>query len=810
MVKTLQVCAFFLLIVYSGLAQSTFTISGFVKEKETKEFLIGVNVYLLGTNSGTTTNTYGYYSLTIPAQDSITVMFSMVGYQKKNLPLSFNKNQEIDIELEAENYLKELVVSSKSEQNKLSNSSNMSKIDLPVDQIKNLPTLMGEKDVLKIIQLLPGVQKASEGQSGIYVRGGGPDQNLIILDDAVVYNASHLFGFFSTFNGDALKSVELTKGGFPARYGGRLSSVIDLTMKDGNKTKLSGEGGIGIISSRLLLEGPLRFKKSKPAKGSFLVSGRRTYVDFVMQPFIKAQNSNSDGKQNTGYYFYDLNAKLNYEINAKNKIFLSSYLGSDVFYNNFISGTNNSNAGLNWGNITSTLRWNHIFGQKVFSNTSLIYSKYGFNIFTKENNENASQSNNFTLNYNSGIEDFSLKYDIDYYHKPNLNFRFGLMATHHTFTPEALIVQNANTEVNLSQDKSYKVWENALYTESMWSPLPKIKINMGLRLSNYRISNVPKNRIEPRISTAFKVSDDLALKASFATMNQYLHLLTNTGLGLPTDLWVPATEKVAPQSSTQLAIGIVKDLNANKGISLSLEAYSKKMSNIISYKEGSSFLSVSTNSSIEENGWENKVTSGNGTSKGIEFLLQKKAGKFSGWIGYTLSKTLWTFEELNFGKSFYPKYDRRHDISLVGIYKLKPQITLSGIWVYGTGNALTIPIAQYRAYTSNFVKNGNTDNALGWKSLTVQEYGERNSFRAEPYHRLDLGIQFHKKKKRIERTWDVSIYNAYNRKNPFFYTASNDQLIYGNTANANSNSSLTLKRYSLFPILPSITYNFKF
>jgi hypothetical protein len=389
MLKSIQICAFFVFLSFFAEAQQTVTISGFVKEKSSKELLIGVNIFVPNTNTGISTNTYGYYSLTIPATDSVTLVYSMVGFQRKTLRLPFTKNQKLDIELEDENYLREVVISSKSEQNKQSNSPNMSKIDLPVDQIKNLPTLMGEKDVLKIIQLLPGVQKASEGQSGIYVRGGGPDQNLIILDDAVVYNASHLFGFFSTFNGDALKSVELTKGGFPARYGGRLSSVIDLTMKDGNKEKFSGEGGIGLISSRLLLEGPLKFKKNKPTKGSFLVSGRRTYVDFVMRPFIKAQNKESEGKQTTGYYFYDLNIKLNYEINAKNKIFLSSYLGDDVFYNKYASANDISDAGLNWGNITSTLRWNHVFGQKTFGNASLIYSNYGFNIFTKETRVNS-------------------------------------------------------------------------------------------------------------------------------------------------------------------------------------------------------------------------------------------------------------------------------------------------------------------------------------------------------------------------------------------------------------------------------------
>jgi hypothetical protein len=809
MKKLTQLVATCLLVNFSVHAQHT--ISGFVREQKSKEQLIGVNIYQNFTTRGVNSNSYGFYSLSLPASDSVTLVFSMVGYKKKSITIPFQKNQKIDIELEDENYLEEVVVSSKSEKNKLSDSPNMSKIDLPVDQIKNIPTLLGEKDVLKVIQLLPGVQKGSEGQSGIYVRGGGPDQNLIILDDAVVYNASHLFGFFSSFNGDALKSVELTKGGFPARYGGRLSSVIDLTMKDGNKQKLSGEGGIGLISSRLMLEGPLRINKSKPAKGSFLVSGRRTYVDIVMRPFIKAQNSGNSNNEKTGYYFYDLNSKFNYDINSKNKIYLSTYMGKDKFYDSYDSEIKTYSNGLNWGNLTGTLRWNHLFGEKTFGNASIIYSKYNFNIFSNETSIDRTKPNDFKLNYDSGIEDFSFKYDIDYFLKPSLNFRFGALAIHHKFTPEAVVVKDQNASVDINNQNAYKVWENALYAENVWSLTANLKLNSGLRLSQYLIKDAPTLKLEPRISAAYKLKNDMAIKASYAVMNQYLHLLTNTGIGLPTDLWVPATAKVAPQHSSQFAVGILKDIDPEKGISLSIEAYNKKMSNILSYKEGSSFLSIEDPSNTDNGSWENKVTSGNGTSNGVEFLLQKKVGKFSGWAGYTWSKTEWIFSELNFGKKFFPKYDRRHDISLVGIYKLNPKITFSAVWVYGTGNALTIPTSSYSAYQSNINKDFYQNGELGWWSYKVKEYGQRNSFRAEPYHRLDVGIKIRTQKKRFEGTWDVSVYNAYSRKNPFFYTVeSQNNFTQSPNSLSTPSNKLVLKRYSLFPIIPAVTYNFKF
>jgi hypothetical protein len=802
------------LICRPVLAQKTFTISGYVKEKGTRESLTGVNVMLSKTTTGTSTNAYGFYSLTLNAADSLEIAYSFVGYSKIVKKISFTKNLEIDVFLETENLLKEITVSAQRESQKVSETVQMSKIELPVSQIKKIPTLLGEKDVLRVLQLMPGVQKGSEGQSGIYVRGGGPDQNLIILDDAVVYNASHLFGFFSTFNGDALKSVELTKGGFPARYGGRLSSVIEMNMKDGNKERLSGEGGIGLISSRLLLEGPIRFNKKSVSKSSFIISGRRTYLDQVAKPFIKARNKNADLQETAGYFFYDLNAKFNYEISKKDKIYLSGYFGRDKFGINSKSADSESSNGIDWGNATATLRWNHQFNQRVFSNTSLIFSDYQFNIFGFQDTKKTenTEAYTFNLNYKSGIKDYALKYDLDFFPNQFYTIKSGFQIISHTFTPSATVIQEVSQNIDISNVTKIKSVESGVYIENIYSPFDKLKVNAGLRLSNFNTTSKTYLRPEVRFSTAYKIQQGLALKASFAQMNQYLHLLSNTGLGLPTDLWVPTTDLIAPQKSNQIALGLGKDLSKPEGITITIEGYYKKMRDIINYKEGASFLDVGNSPDFtQQNNWEDKVTAGQGVSYGLELMVQKKIGKLSGWVGYTLSKTEWQFDELNFGKKFYPKYDRRHDASIVGIYELNPNITLSSTWVYGTGNALTIPLTQYVAYSSNI--NRNSSNQDGLRGFEVNEYGQKNSFRAEPYHRMDLGVQFHKQKKRHERTWDVSIYNLYSRKNPFFYSLGNENetAFFGGFQNAQPvDSKIVLKRYSLFPIIPSITYSFKF
>lgn len=778
------------------------TISGYIRETGSEEALIGVNVLVPGTQLGAVTNTYGFYSITLPAQDSVRLSFSFVGYETIYRTVNLRQNQTVNVSLLPGRLLSEVTVQGESIMTKVSETAQMSQVSIPIEQIKKIPTLLGEKDVLKVLQLMPGVQKGSEGQTGLYVRGGGPDQNLIILDDAVVYNASHLFGFFSTFNGDALKSVELTKGGFPARFGGRLSSVIELNMKDGDKQQLHGEGGIGLIASRLTLEGPLRFNKSKtanrgPAKSSFLVSARRTYLDVLAAPLISQQ---TDGQTAAGYYFYDLNAKLNYDFGPKNKLYLSGYFGRDRFFaDDKESGTK---VGLGWGNQTATLRWNHLFNQKLFANLSAIYSRYNFNITATDETEDR---NRFSLQYDSGIRDFGLKYDLDFYPAPAHALRFGMQATYHRFTPSAVVLQNSSALGLTQRVDNIDVYESGIYAEDNWRPTDKWRVNGGLRLSAFSAPGATYLRPEPRLSAAYILRPDLSVKASYARMNQYVHLLSNTGIGLPTDLWVPTTDRVAPQQSEQVAVGLAKDFSgekaAGKGLTLTLEGYYKTMNNIINYREGASFLFIDDPTSAKPVRWEDNVTAGRGWSYGAEVLLQKKAGRFTGWVGYTLSWTQWQFAELNGGRPFYPRYDRRHDASVVLLYDLTPRINISGVWVYGTGQALTVPTSRYSASLQRLNGGDGSPTSSLFNAINVRDYGsEKNSFRAEPYHRFDFAVQFHKKKKHHERIWEFSVYNLYNRRNPFFY----------NIETKKNTTQTVLYRYSVFPLVPSFSYNFRF
>ncbi len=782
-IKTL--CLLLLLMAFQGIhSQNKFTISGYINEKGSKENLPGVTVYVPKLKVGTASNNYGFYSITLP-KDSVDIIFSYVGFKAKKLSLSLDKNATYNIEMGAED-LDEVTVSAE-QTKKVSEETQMSTVDIPIEQIKQIPALMGEKDVLKVIQLMPGVQKGSEGSAGIYVRGGGPDQNLIILDEAPVYNANHLFGFFSVFNGDALKSVELIKGGFPARYGGRLSSVIDLQMKDGNKEKIHGEAGIGIISSRFTLEGPIIKNKC-----SFLVSARRTYIDALIYPFLP-----KDGK--VGYFFYDMNAKINYVFNDKDRLYLSGYFGKDKFYLRTKTTNLESKAGLDWGNATGTLRWNHLFNNRLFSNLSLIFTNYQLGIESQDKYG----SDYYNLKYVSNIRDFGAKYNFDFMPHPNHYIRFGINSTWHHFIPQALVVKASDpvNELN-SKSRAIDTYEGGVFIEDDWRMTSKLKMNIGFRLSAFSSKGNNFFNSEPRAAVRYLLGNDFSLKGSYAMMNQYLHLLSNTGIGLPTDLWVPATNKVKPQKSQQVALGLAKDLT-DKNLTITVEGYYKWMKNVLNYKEGSSFLNVGDNSNaIEQNDWQTKVVSGNGLSYGAEFLIQKKVGKFTGWIGYTLSWTWLQFDSLNFGERYPARYDRRHDISVVGIYKINDHITLSSTWVYGTGNAITLPIASYgvEQHTVPGAQQSQPSPNGIWPYSVAGDYGKKNSFRMSPYHRMDIGIQFHKKLKRCVRTFEFSVYNVYSRQNPFFYYINYDQ-------NSKKNK---LMQASLFPILPSVSWSYKF
>jgi len=798
--KQLNLFAALLLFQLPLLGQNPkhYTISGYIKEAISGESLIGVNIYLADHKTGTVTNTYGFYSLTLPENDTIELVASYIGYSPGIVRVSLHKDVELNIELKANLVLDEVTIIA-DRQEKQSESVKMSTIKLPVAQIKNVPSLLGEKDVLKVLQLLPGVQKGSEGSSGLYVRGGGPDQNLIILDDAIVYNASHLFGFFSLFNGDALKSVELTKGGFPARYGGRLSSVLEMNMKEGNKEEWHGEGGIGLISSRMTVEGPL-----KKGKSSILISGRRTYADLIIYPFMK--------NEKTGYYFYDLNAKINYDFGRNNKLYLSGYFGKDKFYLKNNTNSYKENTGFLWGNATGTLRWNHLFTNKLFSNASAIYSNYTFGLYDKY--KDIAENKDYYAEYYSGIRDFSLKYDLDWLPNPNHWVKAGAISIFHRFNPHAFVEEDVPNNTHTKNVKYTNGIESGLYIEDTWQPVQTLKINGGLRFSHFIATKKQYHFFEPRLSVAWRLNNDLALKGSYASMNQYIHLISNTGISLPTDLWVPTTDRIKPQQSRQVALGLVKDISKHN-LSFSLEGYYKTMNNTLAYKEGATFLMFDDPGAASYINWENNVTAGHSWSYGVELLLQKKEGRLTGWIGYTLSWTQMQFDSINFGRKYFAKYDRRHDISVVATYKLNNHITLSGTWVYGTGNAVTLPSGEYytmERFPDSYLPSYNYHSPSilhgYYQRGTYNDLSDKNNFRMAPYHRLDLGIQFHKMKKWGERIWEISVYNVYNRKNPFLYYS--DTKTVGNPQTMQLTQIGILKQVSIFPIIPSVTYSFKF
>ncbi|MEQ8474181.1 MAG: carboxypeptidase-like regulatory domain-containing protein [Marinoscillum sp.] len=769
-----------LLTLFSS-AQS-YTISGYIRDAENGENLIGATILQKGTTNGTVTNTFGFYSLTLPAGE-ISLQISFVGYQLQEQVITLKENVRLNFDLSAGTTLDAVVVTAEEQ---IEQSPQMSTIDVPIEQIKALPVLMGEADILKTLQLLPGIQSGSEGSSGIYVRGGGPDQNLILLDGVPVYNVSHLFGFFSVFNPDAINRVNVVKGGFPARYGGRLSSVIDISMKEGNNQKFSGEGSIGLIASKLTLEGPI----GKNEKTSFIVSGRRTYIDILTRPIIKAS---SDGEATGGYYFYDLNGKINHKISDNDRLYLSFYNGYDKGFGkskyDYNNGTEKVESieefGLGWGNTIGAMRWNHVFGPRLFGNLTGTYSKYKFRIFSSYEDKVTSSGDTETseelIEYFSGVDDFALKMDFDYLPNPIHNFKFGISATHHNFNP-GIFGYDTNSEGQedtVISSQQTRALEFYTYAEDDFSVTTKLRGNIGIHYSAFLVNNQYYHSLQPRLSFRYLVTSDLSLKASYATMNQYIHLLTNGGIGLPTDLWVPATDRIRPQSSWQVALGAAKTF---EGYEVSVEGYYKEMSNLIEYEEGASFFNLGTD-------WQDKVTSGDGTSYGAELLIQKKTGKFSGWIGYTLSWTYRKFEELNFGEKYPYKYDRRHDISVVGIYDFSKRFSLSSTWVYGTGNAITLPKSTYPH---------NPENSYSWYD-EINNYGSRNSFRMAAYHRMDLGLTWTKDKKNGVRSWSLGAYNVYNRKNPFYIADG-----YDNEGNKH------FYQYSLFPVIPYFRYNFKF
>lgn len=777
----------------------THTISGFVEDASSGERLIGANVFDSKTYVGTTTNAYGFYSITLK-EGPYELQGSFVGFEPRIYTIDLKSDTTINFKMGGMQEL-EMVEVTATQSERIQEESQMSVIEIPIATIEKIPTLLGEKDVLKTLQLLPGVQSGSEGSSGMYVRGGGPDQNLILLDGVPVYNASHLFGFFSVFNTDAINSVELIKGGFPAHYGGRLSSVVDIRMKEGNLNEFHGSGSVGIVASKLTLEGPI-----VKDKASFIVSGRRTYIDLLARPIIKRQFANSGTNGVAGYYFYDLNGKVNWKISDKDRIYLSSYLGDDRFYFDIeesyeltASQTIHDKLGarLGWGNITTALRYNRVLGQKLFMNVTGTYSRYNFNVGQSVESysvpEDASYAEDFSFNYSSGIYDWSGRVDFDYMPSPNHVIKFGGGDIYHTFVPgisvfDASVGGSGQIDTTFGA-RSIFAHEYFLFAEDDFKIGARLKLNLGLHFSGFITSTDHYYSLQPRASGRFLITENFSVKASYAQMQQYIHLLTNGTIGLPTDLWVPSTSLVKPEESRQVAVGIAQTIREK--FEVSAEAYYKIMENLLEYKDGASFFSGGGD-------WESQIEFGRGWSYGFELFLQKKVGKTAGWIGYTLSWTERQFENLNFGEAFPYRYDRRHDISVVLTQEITKNIDFAATWVYGTGNAVSLPIERYSAPISNF---------NGFFGGEIQYYESRNGYRMAAYHRLDVGVNFHKERKFWERTWSIGAYNAYSRQNPFFLYF---ETTYELDANGVSQPQQQLMQVSLFPIVPYLSYSFKF
>ncbi len=764
----------FPLFTFSQSAKNKFTVNGSVRDKATGETLLGANVQFIGQRGlGTITNAYGFYSISAAA-GSYKLVISFSSYTSDTIDILLDRNITQQVSLEkSTNTLEEVTVTSRKKSDNISRPI-MGVQKLTIDEIKNIPVLFGEKDVLKTIQLLPGIKSAGEGNSGFYVRGGGADQNLILLDEAVVYNPSHLLGFFSTFNSDAIKDLTVYKGGMPSEYGGRLSSVIDIKMNDGNNQKYGVSGGIGLIASRLNIEGPI-----VKDNGSFTVSARRTYADV----FLKLSKDTALNKNTL--YFYDLNAKANYKLGSKDRLYLSAYTGRD----NFGFG---SAFGIDYGNLTGTLRLNHVFNSRLFSNTSLIYSNYSYNIKISAGTNN--------ININSKIRDLNLKEDFQYFINADNRLNFGLDIIHHNIVPGTITASSTSSINNLELQKKLSL-ESAAYVSHEWSATSHINVTYGLRLSSfsalgpgtfysYNPDGSTKDSthygtgafvktytyLEPRFATSYKLNDNKSIKFSYARNIQNLHLLSNATGANPTDLWIGSSNNVKSEIADQVALGYYQNFKKNM-YEFSTEIYYKDMQNQIDYKNGAE---LRANENVES-----QLLFGKGRAYGLELFVKKKYGKFNGWVGYTLSKTERKIDGINSNNWYNATQDRTHEVSIVGIYQLSKKWTLSGTFVYYTGNAVTFPSGKY-----------NID------GHTYFDYTERNGYRMPSYRRLDLAATLQgKKTAKYESNWSFSIYNALNRANAYSINFQDDP---------NNPNRTQAVQTTLFKIIPSVTYNFKF
>jgi len=762
------------LLLFPKLSAQNFTVSGTLKDASNGEDLIGATVIVKEKpGTGAVANTYGFYSLTLP-KGQYTLLFRYVGLENLEQKLTLDHDLRLDKELASEVGLAiaEVVIKSEKE-NKNVSKNEMSVTKLDPKDIENVPVIFGEKDIIKTLQLTPGVKSAGDGNAGFYVRGGAIDQNLILLDEAPVYNASHLLGFFSVFNSDALKDVTLYKGTMPAEFGGRGSSVLDIKMKDGNNKKFNASGGIGVISSRLTLEGPIQ-----KDEGSFIISARRTYADLFVNLW------KNESVRNTKLYFYDLNAKANYRLSEKDRLFLSGYFGRDVLG---LSGF-----GLDWGNYTGTLRWNHLFSDRLFSNTSVIFSNYDYQF--------GIGVTGFDFKVNAAIDDINLKQDFTFFPNAQNTIKFGLNFINHTFQPTSLDAGEFSS-FNDSKTTQRFAYEGGAYAQNDWKISDRFGLQYGVRYSFFDYHGkgtaytFDENGIktgekdykkgesiqfyggfEPRLGLKFQIDESSSIKGGVSRNIQFMHLLNNTTTASPTDLWVPSSNNVKPQIVDQVSVGYFRNFSDNM-FEASFETYYKSLQNQIDYRNGADLTFNAE--------YEGALTYGKGIAYGAEFYLKKTKGRLTGWVGYTLARSLRKFEAINKG-DFYPaKQDRIHDLSIVGIYKLNKKLTVSATWVFYTGDAATFPSGKYTV-----------------AGVQTPFYTERNGYRFPNYHRLDLGVTLlGKQHKTFESSWNFSVFNAYARQNAYSITF---------RENEDDRSKTEAVRTSLFSIIPAVTYNFKF
>ncbi|MBN1183800.1 MAG: TonB-dependent receptor [Bacteroidales bacterium] len=759
-----------------------FTISGYIEDKNTGEKLLGASVYLRENYSGTFSNNYGFYSLTLN-EVPVHVVVSYLGYQTQVMSISNGNDTLINFNLTGSSTeIEEVVIEGYSKES--DTRSNLSAMRITSKEIEKIPAILGETDVLKSLQLLPGVQSGMEGFSGLVVRGGGTDQNLIVLDGVPVYNVNHLFGFFSVFNPAAIKDVSLHKSGFPARYGGRASSVIDINMKEGNNKELHGEGSIGLISSRFTIEGPIKNENT-----SFIISGRRTYFDVVGKPFLTKKEG--DQTNTYGYYFYDLNMKINHRYSDKSRLFLSSYLGNDVLKLDSEVKQDQSFAkqlyNLKWGNVTTNLRWNYTLNNKLFTNTTLSYSNYRFLLNYKFDTKNyvdlEEEITHDSQEFLNGIYDVSAKVDFDYFPNQNHIIKFGTGYCYHTFVPSSY-TQKKDPGRDTSYRQNIYGHEAFLYLEDNMRIGNNVNVNMGFHYSFFNVKKENYFHIQPRISSKYSPWSNVTCKASISKMVQYLQTNSYSSISLPIDLWVPSTDSLLPVESWNYSLGV--DYQYNKRYSIGIEGFYKTMNNVITFQEGA----------FPTTDFMKDIVQGKGWAYGVEFMIKKNTGNTSGWLSYTWSNSWRQFEGISMDKKFPYKYDRRHDIGFVLLHKFNDRVDMSSTWVFGTGIAMSLSTEKY---VSNFTLEASSDNDIA--KPYIQKYETRNNYRMPHYHRMDIGVNFHKEKKKYTRTWSFGAYNVYNRQNALWIHWENvDQY----------SDEIGLYQISIFQITPYFSYSIKF